>query len=151
MMGSVKCPDPRNILRDRRMNLTQWVIVALCVAINFVDGYDIVALAVAAPVVSPLWALSPGALGFLFSAGLIGMMIGALVISPCADIWGRRPAIMGALVMMTIGMTLCAAAANGATLAVGRIITGIGMGGMTSTAGTLAMEYSSANRREFSV
>jgi len=133
------------------MTLDQWFIVGLCVAINFIDGYDIIALAVAAPVLAGEWALSSGTLGFLFSAGLIGMCMGALLISPCADLFGRRPAIMGALCLMAIGMALCAIAPGTEVLAIGRVITGIGMGGMTSTAGTLAMEYSSANRRELSV
>jgi len=143
--------DPRRVLRDRKMKWDQWFIVSLCVAINFIDGYDIISLAVAAPVLAREWTLSPGTLGFLFSAGLIGMSIGALLISPCADIFGRRPAIMGALVLMAVGMALCASSPGPGLLALGRVITGIGMGGMTSTAGTLAMEYSSANRRELSV
>lgn len=143
--------DPRIALRDRPMHWRQWLIVGICVAINFIDGYDIIAMAVAAPVIAPAWSISAATLGFLFSAGLVGMSIGALLISPCADVFGRRPAILGALALMTAGMALCAIAPDVGILAIGRIVTGIGMGGMTSTAGTLAMEYSSADRREFSV
>ena len=143
--------DPRAILRERPMRRDQWLIVGLCVAINFIDGYDIIAMAVAAPVVGPLWGMSAAALGFLFSAGLIGMTGGALLISPCADVLGRRPAILGALSLMVVGMAICAIAPGPEVLAVGRVITGIGMGGMTSSAGTLAMEYSSIRHRELSV
>ena len=141
--------DPRDILRSRRMNARQYGVVALCVLINMIDGYDILALAQAGSALRREWGMSEAALGTLLSMNLIGMAVGALGVSPVADQWGRRPAILICLVFMSIGMAISALSNGFAVMAAGRLVTGIGIGGMTSTAGTLALEYASHKRREF--
>ena len=42
-------------MRQRRMNLQQYGVVALCVLINMIDGYDILALAQAAAALRRDW------------------------------------------------------------------------------------------------
>ncbi len=44
----------------------------------------------------------------MFSAGLIGMAVGALVLGPIGDYIGRRPALLVNLVVMTVGMVATA-------------------------------------------
>ena len=141
--------DPRDALRDRRMTAKQYGVVALCTLINMIDGYDILALAQAGSALTRDWGLSDAALGTLLSMNLIGMAIGALGVSPVADQWGRRPAILICLLFMSTGMAISAVSGGFAVMAAGRLVTGIGIGGMTSTAGTLALEYASTKRREF--
>jgi predicted MFS family arabinose efflux permease len=80
---------------------------------------------------------------------LVGMAVGALSVSPVADQWGRRPAILICLLLMSVGMAISAVSDGFAMMAGGRLVTGIGIGGMTSTAGMLALEYASFKRREF--
>lgn len=142
-------PDPRAILGNRRMILPQYAVVGLCVLINMIDGYDILALAQAGSALKREWAMSDAALGALLSMNLIGMAVGALSVSPVADQWGRRPAILACLVLMSAGMAISAVSGGFGTMAAGRLVTGIGIGGMTSTAGMLALEYASFKRREF--
>jgi len=141
--------DPRTALRERRMTLQQYAVVAMCVAINMIDGYDILALAQAGSALRREWGMSDAALGTLLSMNLIGLAIGALGVSPFADQRGRRPAILVCLVFMSAGMAISAMSDGFALMAAGRLVTGIGIGGMTSTAGTLALEYASLRRREF--
>lgn len=141
--------DPRFALRERRMNLQQYGVVGLCVLINMIDGYDILALAQAGSTLRREWGLSDAALGTLLSMNLIGMAAGALGVSPVADQWGRRPAILICLIFMSVGMAISATSDGFLTMAAGRLVTGVGIGGMTSTAGTLALEYASQKRREF--
>src|SRR5690606_24420509 len=86
--------DPRKALGARPMLLVQWLIILIPVSINMVDGYDILALAQAAPVLAKEWQLGPGQLGELLSFSLAGMALGALGVSPVADTKGRRPAIL---------------------------------------------------------
>ena len=141
--------DPRRALGARAMSLTQWLIILIPVSINMVDGYDILALAQAAPVLAREWGLGPDRLGELLSFSLAGMAAGALGVSPVADTKGRRPAILFCLLMMSAGMFGAALSQGYWTMALARFTTGIGIGGMTSTAGALAMEYASDRRREF--
>jgi MFS family permease len=141
--------DPRAVLAARPMTLAQWLMIAIPVLINMVDGYDILALAQAAPAVAREWQLTPGQLGELLSYSLAGMAVGALGVSPVADTKGRRPAILFCLALMSLGMFGAALSDGYWSLAIARLVTGVGIGGMTSTAGTLAMEYASAKRRDF--
>ncbi len=141
--------DPRIALRERRMNLQQYGVIGLCVLINMIDGYDILALAQAGSALRREWGMSDAALGTLLSMNLIGMAIGALGVSPVADQWGRRPAILICLIFMSAGMAGSALSGSFYPMAAGRLVTGIGIGGMTSTAGTLALEYASRRSREF--
>ncbi|HZV19832.1 MAG TPA: MFS transporter [Sphingobium sp.] len=141
--------DPRKALGARPMLLVQWLIILIPVSINMVDGYDILALAQAAPVLAKEWQLGPDQLGELLSFSLAGMALGALGVSPVADTKGRRPAILFCLFLMSGGMFGAALSDGYWGMALSRLLTGIGIGGMTSTAGTLAMEYASDKRREF--
>jgi MFS family permease len=141
--------DPRTVMRERPMNLQQYGVVAICVLINMIDGYDILALAQAGAALKREWGMSDALLGTLLSMNLVGMALGALGVSPVADQWGRRPAMLICLVFMSIGMAISAMSDGFMIMAAGRLITGIGIGGMTSTAGTMALEYASQKRREF--
>lgn len=141
--------DPRTVMRERRMNLQQYGVVALCVLINMIDGYDILALAQAGSALSRDWGLSDAELGTLLSMNLVGMAVGALGVSPVADQWGRRPAMLICLVFMSLGMAISAMSDGFLQMAAGRLVTGVGIGGMTSTAGTMALEFASQKRREF--
>src|SRR6187399_1210097 len=100
--------DPRTTMRSRPMNLQQYAVVGLCVLINMIDGYDILALAQAGSALKREWGLSDAELGTLLSMNLVGMAIGALGVSPVADQFGRRPAILTCLCFMSVGMGLCA-------------------------------------------
>ncbi len=141
--------DPRQQLRERQMVGGQYLIVLICVLVNLIDGYDILALAQAAPRLAEEWQLPPERLGLLFSMGLGGMAVGALAVSPLADRNGRRPAILTCLLLMSLGMAGGALSRGFGEMAAARLVTGIGIGGMTSTVGTLALEYASARAREF--
>ena len=146
---SVDALDPRQVLGNRRMTLPQYGVVAICVLVNMIDGYDILALAQAGSALKRDWGLSDAELGALLSMNLVGMAIGALSVSPVADQWGRRPAILTCLILMSIGMAVSAVSGGFIEMAAGRLITGIGIGGMTSTVGMIALEYASFKRREF--
>ena len=83
--------DPRDVLRSRRMNARQYGVVALCVLINMIDRYDILALAQAGSALRREWGMSEAALGTLLSMNLIGMAVGALGVSPGPTSGGEGP------------------------------------------------------------
>ena len=142
--------DPRDVMRGRAMNMQQYGVVAICVLINMIDGYDILALAQAGATLKGEWGLSDAMLGTLLAMNLVGMALGALAVSPVADQWGRRPAMLICLTFMSAGMAISALSDGFRVMALGRLITGVGIGGMTSTAGTMALEYANIRWREFS-
>src|SRR6267142_358087 len=57
-------------------------LLLTCAAVLFLDGFDTQAIGYVAPALAKEWGLSKAALGPVFSAGLFGLMIGALVFGP---------------------------------------------------------------------
>jgi len=58
----------------------------------------------------------------------LGAIGGALLISPCNELFGRRWAILISCILYTIGGALCAGAMNFAMIVVARLILGAGVG-----------------------
>ena len=66
---------------DHSLQLT---VIALCVGLNMLDGFDVLAMSFAASGVKADWHLPDGQLGALLSAGLVGMGLGSLTLGfPC--------------------------------------------------------------------
>jgi MFS family permease len=72
--------DPRVLIRSGPMTRFQIVVVALCVAIAALDGFDVLVIAYTAPSIAREWRLGPTELGAVFSAGLIGMGLGGVLL-----------------------------------------------------------------------
>ena len=138
-------------IRTRPMTPFQTRAVLICILINFIDGFDVLAIAFAAPEIAREWALEPAVLGVVFSAGLAGMVIGALFLSPLADRYGRRSLILVGLAIISVGMFTSALASDVTTLVITRLITGLGVGGMLSSLTTMVSEYSNARRQKLAV
>jgi MFS family permease len=86
--------DPRTILLERPMGRLQIAAVALCVALNALDGFDVLAISFAAPGISSDWGIDRAALGVVLSMELIGMALGSVALGGFADRAGRRPSIL---------------------------------------------------------
>ena len=131
----------RQHIENSPLRLCQVVVITLCVAVNMLDGFDILALSLISPTLSREWHLASKTLGLLFSIGLVGTAVGGFALSPIADIWGRRTAILINLGLMSIGMMLSATAHSVMMLSILRFCTGLGVGAMAGCVGTLAFEY----------
>jgi benzoate transport len=143
--------DPRALLRRGPMSGFQIAAVTICMIVNMLDGFDVLAIAFTGPQIARAWALAPTQLGLLFSAGLVGMTVGSLVISPVADWIGRRWLTLIGLFVITAGMLASSAAQDLRELALLRVLTGLGIGSLLSSINTIVVEFSSARRKDFAV
>ena len=125
--------------------------VLICMVLNLIDGFDVLAIAFAAPSLAKDWKLAPDALGVLLSAGLAGMTAGSLFVAPLADRWGRRLMTLLTLVVVSTGMLASAMAESSLQLGAARFFTGVGIGAMLPSINTMVAEYSSVRRRELSL
>ena len=143
--------DLRAHLDQRPMTTFQWSVIAVCMALNMIDGFDVLVMAFTASAVSGHWKLSGSELGFLLSAGLFGMAAGSLLLAPMADKLGRRPLILLCLAVSGLGMLASAWSQTPAQLAVLRVITGLGVGGILACSNVIASEYASLRWRSLAV
>jgi len=92
-------------LIDRaRLGPTQVLVVALCALCMVVDGFDVQAMGYIAPALVRDWGIQKAELGPVFGAGLLGITIGSLALSFVADLVGRKPVLIAALVFLSICM-----------------------------------------------
>ncbi|TCP31026.1 MFS transporter [Sphingomonas sp. BK235] len=129
------------------MHPLQVFVVALCIALNALDGFDVLSISFAAPGIAADWGVDRAVLGVVLSMELLGMSLGSVLIGNVADRFGRRPTILGCLAVMATGMFAAASAGSVAVLSATRLLTGIGIGGMLSSTSAMVAEFSSTRRR----
>ena len=115
-------------------------IVALCFVTNMVDGMDVNVMSFIRAALSHDWGVADDAMGYVLSAGTLGMGIGALLIAPFADRFGRKPVIMAALALMSLGMVASGYVGSVEPLMLARLVVGMGIGTVLATMAALAAE-----------
>lgn len=71
---------------------------------NMLDGMDVLVIAFTASSISAEWDIGPQALGWVFSAAVIGMTMGALFLAPQGDRIGRKKMILLCACIMGISI-----------------------------------------------
>ncbi len=144
----VSATTTANPLDHQQMTAPQILVIAIMVALNALDGFDILSISFAAPYITSDWQISMGTLGIVLSAELFGMGVGSIVLGNLADKIGRRPLLLLCLIVMTIGMSLASIASGVSDMLVFRVITGIGIGGMLASTNAMTAEFANAKYRK---
>lgn len=137
------------ILDNKKITTLQFTTILICFLMNMLDGMDVMVISYAAPAIAKEWAITPQALGSVFSAALVGMTVGALFLAPRADIIGRRTLILISALLMgtTVFSTFLAQSVN--QLLFFRFISGLGIGSMLANTATLTSEYAPKKTKDF--
>lgn len=133
--------DIRRFIDERPFGPYQRGLIALCTLLCMIDGFDVQAIAFAAPVIAKQWGIAPSSFGPVFGAGLFGLTIGALIAGPFADRIGRRPALIASVIVFGIFSLLTPIAHDTTQLSLLRFATGLGLGGAVPNIVTLTSEY----------
>jgi len=133
--------ESQHRIPDSPITALQLTVIALCVGLNMLDGFDVLAMSFAASGVKSQWHLLDGQLGALLSAGLVGMGLGSLTLGPCADRWGRRRIVLLSVAVAGLGMLGSALARDYPQLLLLRVLTGIGIGGTIASVAVIVSEY----------
>jgi AAHS family 4-hydroxybenzoate transporter-like MFS transporter len=145
--GSTPAIDLADFIDRQPIGGFQIRLLLTCAAVLLLDGFDTQAIGYVAPALAKEWHLTKGALGPVFSAGLFGLMIGALAFGPLADRVGRKKIIIFSTAAFGLGAFATAFAQDVTTLLVIRFLTGLGLGGAMPNAVALTSEYNPQRRR----
>jgi len=113
------------------------------------DSFDVMlyAIVLAALIEDPSLRLSTDAAGALGSVTLLSAAAGGMTFGVIADRFGRKRALMAAVLIYSIFTAACGLAQSVAQLAVFRVLLGIGMGGEWATGAALVSESFPARHR----
>ena len=143
--------DPREIIAQSPMSRLQIVAIVLCIMLNALDGFDVLAISFASPGIAATWGIDRAALGLVLSMELIGMAVGSVLLGNLADRFGRRPITLACVILMAAGMFLASTAGNVVHLSVIRLLTGFGIGGLLATTNAMVAEFANLRRRYLAV
>ncbi len=143
--------SPQSLILNAPMSRFQMLAVGVCVLLNALDGFDVLAISFASPGIASDWGINRAQLGIVLSMELIGMAVGSIFLGGMADRFGRRPTIIVCLIAMTTGMFLAGFANSIAFLLCVRFITGLGIGGMLASINAMVAEYASAKYKNLCV
>ncbi len=133
------------LLDERGVSSFHIKLIIWSVFIAFIDGYDIGAIAVAAPELVRSWHVSRAALGPVFSASLIGILFGSAIFGWIGDRYGRKTSILGSLVVFGVFTWAAAYATNLDQMFWLRLLAGLGIGGVIPN--MVAINIESAPRK----
>ncbi|WP_416063151.1 MFS transporter [Rhodococcus indonesiensis] len=127
---------------DRTIVLHRGTALAVIVCWLFVvfDGYDLIVYGNVISSLQDEWGISAATAGTLGSLAFLGMMIGAVLAGRLSDAIGRKQAVIGCVVVLSVFTTLCAVATGPIIFGAMRLIAGLGLGGLVPTSNALAAE-----------
>lgn len=134
--------DVLEIIDRPRLGRLQITVVALCGIAAVLDGFDILAIAFAAPSIAQKLKFDISSFGAVFGIASFGLMAGSLVFGSAADRIGRKPMIILAMLIVGLFSLLTPFARSFIELMVVRFLAGLGIGALMPNIITLTAEYS---------
>lgn len=149
----------RSILESVRQQIdkspvsgAQIIIFFIAFLLNVVDGFDVVAMAVTMPSVTADWGISATEKGYILSAALIGMTLGAMYLAPFADKIGRRKTLLIATFIIGTSMIITGFIPPSVELMIAvRAVSGLGIGIIFASSATVASEFAPEKLRNLVV
>jgi putative MFS transporter len=116
-------------------------------AATFFDGYTVIAISYAMPVLVREWHLDAQQTGAILSLGYLGQVFGAVLFGALAERFGRLKILL-VTIMLFVGMDIaCLFAWGAASMMVFRFMQGIGTGGEVPVASAYINEFISSKGR----
>jgi AAHS family 4-hydroxybenzoate transporter-like MFS transporter len=141
MPSEPRTVDVAQLIERRPLGRFNYRVIVLSWLITAFDGLDQLMIGFTAPYMRDELHLSNTMIGYLVSAGLVGMTIGGFLFTYVADRVGRRPMIITAAFAFGILTAATSAASSYEALLFMRFINGIPIGGLIPLAWALNIEF----------
>jgi AAHS family 4-hydroxybenzoate transporter-like MFS transporter len=133
------------LLDERGLSSFQITLIIWSFFLVLIDGYDISAIAFAAPHLVKAWGVSPKDLGPVFSASLVGILFGSGLFGWMGDRYGRKAALVWSNLVFGVFTLAAAYSTNLDQMFWLRLLAGLGIGGVIPN--VVAINAESAPRR----
>lgn len=137
----------RELADDAQLRPIHFQVLAICFITAIIDGLDHQIIGFSAHSISKDLDIPLSNFGVVFSAGIVGTLIGAVVFGRVADIIGRRKSLIICSSIFTVFTLFTPIVANEQQLSLLRLVAGLGLGGAMPSFLTLVSEYSPKNRK----
>ena len=133
--------SPGELVDLAPLGSVQIIVFIMMLIAGIFQGYGNLALAYTATDFSNELGMTPAALAAAFSAGLFGVMVGALLFGQLADRIGRRPAFVAAVSILGVFTLVTPLAHSIVTLSIFRFLSGLGIGGIPAIIPSFISEF----------
>ena len=136
-----------HFLDQHGLGAFQVKLIIWSVLLAMIDGYDIGAIAFAAPSLIKEWHIAPKALGLVLSASNIGVLFGSQIFGWVGDRYGRKTALILSNLLFGIFTFIAAYSTNLTELSWLRFFAGLGIGGVIPNLVAINAESAPRNLR----
>src|SRR5262252_2732652 len=136
-----------HFLDEHGLGAFQIKLILWSILIAMIDGYDIGAIAFAAPHLIREWHVAPKDLGLVLSASNIGVLFGSQIFGWIGDNYGRKTALITTNILFGVFTFIAAYATDLTQLSLLRFIAGLGIGGVIPNVVAINAESAPRNLR----
>jgi len=133
--------DVTKLIDDQPLRPFHVKAVFLVFLVMVTDGYDQMSIGFAAPGMLRALHIPRAELGTVISAALFGMLVGAPLFGWVGDRFGRRPTVIGGVLIYGVVSLLTAVAETAPQLLALRFLTGVGLSGVVANSVALISEF----------
>jgi AAHS family 4-hydroxybenzoate transporter-like MFS transporter len=139
--------DVDRLIDEAPIAALQYRVFIFCAVVALLDAVDSVSIGLAGPLIATDLKMTAAAFSPVYSSGLLGAAIGALIVGPISDRYGRKPLLVLTTAVFGLFTCLTVLADSFPQLIVYRFIAGLGLGGATPCFITMAAEYAPQRSR----
>ena len=129
-MTDANIVDVNEIIDDQKIQQSTIVFLMVAMLAMVADGFDLAAIGFVAAELKKSWGIPSAQLAPIFSAGIIGLLIGAPLFGFLGDRFGRKTGILIGLCTFGVFTLITMMASSVNQFVALRFLTGLGLGGM---------------------
>ncbi|WP_312596777.1 MFS transporter [Brevundimonas sp.] len=122
-------------------------LIAVCLTVSLLEGFDLQAVSIVAPVLIAELGMAPSQTGWVFASGQVGLVVGAVIGGWIGDVYGRRGVLVAGVASFGAFCVLTVTATNFETLTLIRFATGVGIGLAMPNLVSMALDHAPERHR----
>lgn len=131
-----------NFLDNSKLNKFHKSLLIIGIFVITFSGYGLSVIGTIVPIITEEWQINATQAGFISSAGMFGMMFGAIGLSFLADRYGAKKILILSILIFSVCILGATIFNNPLAFAAFRFLAGVGSGGATPIIISLLTEYS---------